>query len=172
MSEHLVIRPAADADLDVVGAMCVDAYAAAGHLEPADPYAETLRDARTRAREADVLVAERDGVVVGTVTICPVGSAFGEIGREGESEFRFLAVQPGTWRSGIGEALVAACEERAHARGATAHVICVIDINEGAHRFYDRLGFERLPDRDWSPREGVHLLAYRRRVPYDAVVAD
>ena len=29
-----------------------------------------------------------------------------------------------------------------------------------AHRLYDRLGFSRLPECDWSPSEGVHLLAY------------
>jgi ribosomal protein S18 acetylase RimI-like enzyme len=29
-----------------------------------------------------------------------------------------------------------------------------------AHRLYERLGFVRLPERDWSPVPGVHLLAY------------
>lgn len=167
MPDALLIRPATEADLDAVGDLCVIAYASAGHLDPADVYAETLRDARTRAQTAEILVAERDGRMVGTVTICPPGTPFSEIGRAGESEFRFLAVAPEAWRSGVGEALVEACEERAAARGDAAHVICVIDINDGAHRFYDRLGFSRLPERDWSPREGISLLAYRRALPYD-----
>ena len=165
MSDSLLIRRACDADLPAVGDLCVTAYASAGHLDPADVYAETLRDARTRAESAEVLVAERDGRLVGTVTICPPGTPFSEIGREGESEFRFLAVAPEAWRTGVGEALVDACEQRAVAAGARAHVICVIDRNDGAHRFYRRLGFSRLPERDWSPREGVDLLAYRRAVP-------
>jgi hypothetical protein len=29
-----------------------------------------------------------------------------------------------------------------------------------AHRLYERLGFTRLPERDWSPLPGVHLMAY------------
>jgi hypothetical protein len=30
-----------------------------------------------------------------------------------------------------------------------------------AHRIYERLGFTRIPERDWSPVPGVDLLAYR-----------
>jgi hypothetical protein len=29
-----------------------------------------------------------------------------------------------------------------------------------AHRLYARLGFRRLPERDWSPTPGVDLLVY------------
>jgi len=29
-----------------------------------------------------------------------------------------------------------------------------------AHRIYQRLGFERVPERDWSPIAGVDLLAF------------
>jgi hypothetical protein len=39
-------------------------------------------------------------------------------------------------------------------------VICVIDINTAAHRFYERLGYSRSPERDWQPRPGVNLLAF------------
>lgn len=161
----LTIRAATEDELDAVGELCIASYSAGGHLDPGDDYTETLRDARARARSADVLVAVLDGEIVGTVTICPAGSEFAEVGRAGESEFRFLAVAPAAWRTGVGEALVAFCEQRAIERGASTHVICVIDRNEGAHRFYDRLGFHRLPERDWMPRPGVHLQAYARAVP-------
>lgn len=162
----LLIRPARADELDLVGQICVTAYAAGGHLDANDDYADTLRDAGDRAATTEVLVADRDGEIVGTVTICPVQSPYAEIGRAGESEFRFLAVVPSAWRTGVGEALVDACEQRARERGASAHVICVIDVNEAAHRLYRRLGFQRLPERDWSPRAGVNLLAYRRPVPF------
>lgn len=161
----LIIRAATEDELEPVGELCIASYSAGGHLDPGDDYTETLRDASARARSAEVLVAVMDGAIVGTVTICPAGSEFAEIGRAGESEFRFLAVAPAAWRTGIGEALVAACEQRAIERGASSHVICVIDRNEGAHRFYDRLGFHRLPERDWMPRPGVRLQAYARAVP-------
>ena len=166
MPSPLIIRTASDFEYDEIGELCVDSYATAGHLDPTDPYTITLRDARARDAQAKVLVAERDGAIVGTVTICPSGTMFAEVGRDGESEFRFLAVAPTAWRTGVGEALVAACEQWARENGAPAHVICVIDRNDGAHRFYEQLGFTRLPERDWSPREGVNLLAFRRAVPY------
>ena len=165
MTTSLDIRAAEAEELDEVGDLCVESYAAGGHLSPTDPYAETLRDARDRAQSAEVLVALREGRIVGTVTICPSGSTYAEVGRQGESEFRFLAVSPSAWRTGVGEALVDACEVRARQRGASAHVICVVDRNHGAHRFYERLGFTRLPERDWEPRPGVSLQAYRRAVP-------
>ena len=155
----------------MVGDLCVDAYRASGHLDEGDAYTDTLRDAEERARNGVLLVAVRDGDVVGTVTICPAGSPFSETGTEDECEFRFLAVAPAAWRSGVGEALVAACEEWAIDHGKSAHVICVVDGNRAAERLYERLGFERLPERDWSPRDGVSLRAYRRAVPYAAVAA-
>jgi ribosomal protein S18 acetylase RimI-like enzyme len=166
VTDSLLIRPALDSEFDRIGQLCVESYASAGHLDPTDAYTVTLRDARTRAAHAELLVADRDGEIVGTVTICPSDTLFAEVGRDGESEFRFLAVAPQAWRTGVGEALVEACELRARETGTTAHVICVIDRNEEARGFYERRGFERLPERDWSPREGVHLLAYRRDVPF------
>ena len=30
-----------------------------------------------------------------------------------------------------------------------------------AHRLYERLGFDRMTSRDWSPMPGVDLIAYR-----------
>jgi len=40
-------------------------------------------------------------------------------------------------------------------------VLCVIDGNEGAQRLYERRGFARLPERDWSPGPDVSLRAFR-----------
>ena len=162
----LSVRLAEPSELDEAGRLCVAAYTASGHLSASDPYAETLRDARSRATSTEVLVALRGNVVVGTVTICPADSPYAEISNPDESEFRFLAVSPEAWRTGVGEALVEACELRAGERGRVAQVICVIDSNAPAHHFYTRLGFSRLPDRDWSPVQGVQLLAYRRAVPW------
>lgn len=142
----------------------MSAYDAAGQLEPGSPYAATLRDTAARAREGILLVAEREGQVVGTVTICPTGSEFAEIGGPGELEFRFLAVHPDHQREGIADALVAACEEHARATGAHTLAICVRDTNVGAAGMYARRGFQRVPERDWTPREGVDLLALTRPV--------
>lgn len=164
MTDDLLIRRATEADLVTAGDICVSAYDAAGQLEPGSPYAETLRDTGSRVDDSILLVAERDGVVVGTVTICSPGSASREIGRDDEVEFRFLAVAPQAWRTGVADALVAACEDHARRTQARALAICVRDTNVAAAQMYERKGFVRVPDRDWSPRPGVDLLALTRPV--------
>ena len=103
-------------------------------------------------------------LVVGTVTICPPASPFREIGRDGEVEFRFLAVAPEAWGHGVGNALVVACEDHARAIGSNRLVICVRDINAAAMTLYERQGFQRLPERDWHPVPEVALLAFEKNL--------
>jgi ribosomal protein S18 acetylase RimI-like enzyme len=58
-------------------------------------------------------------------------------------------------------ALVGACLERAREIGCSAVVLGSLPEMEAAHRLYQRLGFRRIPGRDWSPAEGVDLQAFR-----------
>lgn len=164
VSESLPLRPALPGEFDRIADICVDAYSTGGHLRENDPYTEVLRDVAGRAQAGPVLVYERDGSIAGTVTICPPGTEFSEIARPGEFEFRFLAVDPSHWGKGIGPGMVEACDQLARENGDTAIVICVISINTQARRMYERMGFDRFPERDWSPNPQVDLLAYRRRV--------
>lgn len=164
MTSPIAVRPAAQADLERAADICVEAYDAAGQLEPGSPYVATLRDTPGRMAEAILLVAERDGVVVGTVTICPIGSPFAEIASEGEVEFRFLAVAPSAQGTGVGSALIAAVEQHARSTRARSLAICVRDTNTDAAAMYERMGFTRVPHRDWTPRPGVDLLALERPV--------
>lgn len=158
------IRPARPDEWARAGALCVAAYDAADQLDPGSAYHAVLADAAGRALDSLVLVAVRNGDMVGTVTICSPGSTSREIGGPDEVEFRFLAVDPAAWRSGVGEAMVAAVEEHARIEGARGLAICVRDTNTAAARLYERLGFTRDPDRDWTPLPDVRLLALRRPV--------
>ena len=45
-------------------------------------------------------------------------------------------------------------------RGYAALVLSSATTMHAAHRLYERLGFTRLPDRDWSPAPHVSLVAY------------
>lgn len=123
-------------------------------------YAAVLRDVATRVAHAEVLVAVDGDRVLGTVTNVPDGGEYGEIAREGEAEFRMLAVAPEAQGRGVGEALVRACIDDARRRGRTALVLSSDASMTTAHRIYDRLGFARDPARDWSPVPGVDLKAY------------
>ncbi|WP_127480665.1 GNAT family N-acetyltransferase [Nocardioides pantholopis] len=167
----LRVRRATPADHGPAGAVTVAAYAEllAG---PEDPYVARLRDAARRDREAELWVAESlpDGIVVGTVTLCPPGppgspgSPWREIAEPDEGEFRMLAVAPTARRRGVGEALARLAIDRFTADGADAVVLSSLVTMTAAHRLYERLGFTRLPERDHAPRPGMHLIAYRKEL--------
>ena len=158
------VRPAHPDELAEVGRLTVAAYTDDGPLSPDDRYAVHLGDAVTRAREAELYVAQledRPDDLAGTVTFCRQESAWSELAQPGEAEFRMLAVAAWARRRGVAEALVGACLERATELGCTAVVLSSLPVQEPAHRIYRRLGFRRTPDRDWSPTEGVDLVAFR-----------
>jgi ribosomal protein S18 acetylase RimI-like enzyme len=76
-----------------------------------------------------------------------------------------LSVAPEAQGRGAGSALVQFCLDRFREAGATAVVLSTLSEMHGAHRIYERLGFERLPERDWTPLPDVALLAYRKELP-------
>jgi ribosomal protein S18 acetylase RimI-like enzyme len=159
----VVIRPAQAAEFDVVGRLTIAAYRADGQLEEeTGGYAEVLADAAGRAGHGDLLVAvETTGTIVGTVLFVLPGSPYAQLAGPNEAEFRMLAVAPSAQGRGVGEALVEACAALARQAGASAIIICVRDFAKGAQRLYARLGFRRVPARDWSPAPDVDLLAMR-----------
>ena len=158
------LRRARPEDLAVVGEVTAAAYADFV-LGEDDPYLDHLRDAARRAREAELWVAvDGDERVLGSVTVCPEGSAWREIAEPGEGEFRMLSVHPSARGAGVGSALVAHVLQRFHDEGATAVVMSSLAEMTGAHRLYERAGFTRLPARDWSPLPQVHLIAFRKEL--------
>ncbi|HET8680883.1 MAG TPA: GNAT family N-acetyltransferase [Micromonosporaceae bacterium] len=162
------VRPARPADHAGGARLTVAAYRADGQLaEETGGYADVLADVAARDGAGELLVAEDDGTgqVLGSVTYCRPGSAYVQLAREGEAEFRMLAVDPAAQGRGVGAALVRACLARAEADGCIAVVICTRDFAEPAKRLYARLGFVRDPARDWCPVPDVHLLALRIALP-------
>ncbi|TJY72296.1 GNAT family N-acetyltransferase [Arthrobacter sp. CAU 1506] len=164
---HITIRPATAADYDDVERLTREAYLAAGHFPAADhPYLVHVSDVAHRAARAEIWVAERGGHVAGAVTLATAGGEYADIAREGELEFRMLAVDPGLQRSGVGRALVEAIV--AHAR--TLDGIDAVSLTTGsdwtaAHRLYESLGFDRVPERDWPvPGTDIRLLVFVKRL--------
>lgn len=157
------IRRAAPGEYAAIGELTVAAYAAFT-TGTEDFYVAHLRDAATRDREAELWVAADDNAVVGTVTIAPEGSPWRELGKPGEGEFRMLAVAPTARGRGVGEALVRHALDRFRAAGHTRVVLCSLADMAAAHRIYRRLGFVRAPELDWSPEEGVDLVAFAKEL--------
>ncbi|WP_026425432.1 GNAT family N-acetyltransferase [Actinokineospora inagensis] len=159
----VVVRPARSDEVRKIGAMTVEAYRSVGYPTGAggSGYAGILADAESRLRSAELLVAaERDGCLLGTVTVALPGTPFAEISRAGELELRMLAVAPPARGRGIGELLVRAVFDRARELGLERVVLCSPEALTAAHRLYERLGFTRLPTRDWRPGPDVLLIAY------------
>ena len=126
-----------------------------------EDYLSELADVAGRAARSQLLVARDDsGAVVGSVALVLDGD-FGEI-TEGEDEaaFRMLVVDPAARGGGVGELLVSTCLARARRSGKRRMVLSTGRGMSAAHRLYLRLGFDRLPERDWSPAPGVDLLVY------------
>ena len=151
-----------DADeLAAIGARTVAAYLADGYLDGGeDGYADHLRNAGDRARQADLAVAIEDAVV-GTVTSCRAGTPWAEVSGDGEAEFRMLAVAPPARGRGVGAALAGWCVDRARADGCHAVALSTLPVMHGAHRIYQRMGFVRTPERDWFPEPDIPLITYR-----------
>ena len=155
------IRRAEPREYDAIGDLTVRAYVAAGLSGVETGYVDALQDAATRAEKAELWVAvdARDRPLAG-VTVTPPGSPYREISRAGEGEFRMLAVDPPARGRGLGEAMVRFCIGRSRELGDRRMVLSAQKENATAHRLYARLGFVRLPERDWSPVAGVDLLAF------------
>ncbi|MFJ8644594.1 GNAT family N-acetyltransferase [Streptomyces sp. NPDC093546] len=160
----ITIRAVRPEEHEALGELTAQAYLGDGLLAFADSdeYLIELRDVARRAAEAEVLVAvERDERLVGGVTFVAGGGPLAETAGDGEAEIRMLAVARQDRRRGAGEALVRACVERARATdGCRRVVLSSQQAMRAAHRVYERLGFVRTPERDWTPVPGVTLHTY------------
>lgn len=154
------IRLARPDEIISIGNLTAAIYVAAGYISPGSDYMARLRDAASRARDAELVVALYEGEATGTVTYCRHGSPWAQLTVPGEAEFRMLAVVPSARGLGLGEALVRHCISRAREDGCTMLRLSTEPVMHAAHRIYRRLGFTRTPDRDWAPQPGVRLLTY------------
>ena len=155
----LEVRDARPEEYDAAGDLVADVYVTEGWSEH-DDYTAELRDARTRAAHADLLVAVLDGAVVGTVTLVLEGGPYAEAADPGESVIRMLATAPAARGQGAGAKLVEECVTRSRAAGLSAVRLSTQQKMHAAHRVYERLGFTRTPERDWSPVPGMELFTY------------
>ncbi|MGW3471954.1 N-acetyltransferase family protein [Saccharopolyspora sp. NPDC000995] len=154
------IRVARLAEYEAIGELSVRAYIEAGSVSSDIDYTVAPRDAAGRAGKAELLVAVEGDEVQGTVTLARPGSGYADLARPGELEFRMLAVAPEVAGNGVGRALVETVIDRARAERLQRVVLFVQDRAKPAQRLYQRLGFERRPDRDWIPAAEVKLFGF------------
>jgi len=141
-----------------VAELLARAYRPFGHFDANPEYEAEVVDVAGRAAHDVVLVALRDGELVGSATVARAGSPSAELAAEGEIELRYVAVAPEAQGTGVAKALVAGAEAQARAAGATGLVISVISWNTPAHELYRGLGFVRDDVRTWRPVPQVELV--------------
>lgn len=160
------IREARPHEYERLGDILVEAYSTyaaidAGYAAALPDYAVQLRDIASRAVVCTILVAvDEEGQILGGVTYVPGPDPYAESEEEGEATIRMLAVAPRAQGQGIGRALTEACIELARAQGRRRIALTTMPVMTRARRLYERLGFRRVPGRDWSPVTGISLLGY------------
>jgi len=154
----LSVEPAGPDDFAAIAELTVGVYL--GEDLASERYVPQLADVAGRADQAELLVVRDGERVVGSVALVLEGE-FGEITESDDAAaFRMLVVDPAARGRGVGDLLVRSCLDRARAAGKRRMVLSTDPRMTAAHRLYERLGFRRMPERDWSPAPGVDLMVY------------
>lgn len=133
-------------------------YSAGAPPELWAPYAQDIANVAGRAGDAQAIVAEDAGVLLGSITLYLDGAA-GQAWPAGWAGIRLLGVAPAARGQGIGRRLTEECILRARAAGRSHLGLHTTEMMAAARALYERMGFTRLPDFDhhYGP---IHLLAY------------
>lgn len=149
-----------------VSALVESAYAA--DFELSDEYRASIAAVAERASDHQVWVATDawSGMLLGTVSTPRAGEAISPLAHDGELDFRYLGVAAAARRRGIGALLVEHVLLLARIRAIPRVVLNTGPDMVAAQRLYDRLGFERLHEREFrfQRRDGSSflMLAYGR----------
>jgi ribosomal protein S18 acetylase RimI-like enzyme len=155
----ITIRGCVPAEYVVAGELVVEAYRTLGDTGD-EFYEQELRDIAGRAATSDVLVAEAAGRIVGCVTFVDGLNPLSQVEDPDAATIRMLGVAREARGRGVGEALVRVCIDRARSSGRRRMRLHTRKSMASAHRLYERLGFRRDPDHDWSPAPGMLLLGF------------
>ncbi len=162
------IRLVDPGELEELGRLTVHAYTGLAGFDPGEGYLAELGDTARRAAAAVVLVAvDPHGRILGGVTYVPGPGPYFEWEDHdggpgppatGSAGIRMLAVAPEARGAGVGTALVRACLARARADGRDRVWLHTTPEMTDAHRIYEREGFVRAPQADWTG--ALRLWAY------------
>ncbi|WP_083922192.1 GNAT family N-acetyltransferase [Nocardiopsis halotolerans] len=155
----MIVRRVLPDEMNAVSELRVTAYTADGLLDANPAYVETLRLLGADGR-GEILVAADEDRLLGTIMFEP-WSPESEIARNAdEAEIRAFAVAPEARGRGVGRDLVNALVERAREEGVSRLLLSTLPEMVSAQYVYRARGFERVPERDWTPMPGVELITY------------
>ncbi len=152
---ELTLRPATPADIPALSRLAIDSFNAKfaelySAQDLATFLAESLEEGPIAAELANpdrvYQLAEADGVLMGYCKIS-LTCGFPQHARGHRvMELKQLYAAAGATGMGIGKALMDWAMAQFAARGADEVQLSVYSENEGAHRFYQRYGFEKVAD--------------------------
>jgi len=161
------IREALPGDRDAIREVTLSAFQEYAAVMPShwEAYRQSSLETLAEVQPAEQLVAEKEGVIVGTVLLFPAGTAISAPGevpilREGP-EIRLLGVSPEFRGLGIGAGLMEECLHRARRSGAAFITLHTTDLMQTAKRMYERMGFGRAPELDFQVSEDLTVQGYR-----------
>ena len=162
----LEIRDARRGDRDAARKLTLSAFQQyAAVMPPArwEGYRENILATLTEVGPAQHILAEKDGIILGSVLLYPPGTAFStpDEGSFTCPEVRLLAVAPDARGQGIGTALMKECIRRTRQLGAACLNPHTTDMMQVAMRMYERMGFVRAPELDFHPDPSITVKAYR-----------
>lgn len=170
-SKTVIIRDAGAGDQAAAVAVTVAAYEQYAGVMPAfawERYRQNIVETLQGRDNGELIVAEWDGHIVGSVKLMsPPRQAQGEpnesIGPQTTDvpEMRLLAVSPDARGHGIGHRLTEECIQRTRAQGYSSMTLHTHEMMAVAMNMYERMGFVRAPELDYSPVEGALVKGYR-----------
>jgi predicted N-acetyltransferase YhbS len=161
------IRDARPSDRSAIEAVTLSAYQEYAMLMSAhwEGYRQNIVATLAAVEPAAQIVAEREGEIVGAVLLYPRGAVIAAPGGGAFTltapEVRLLAVAPAARGRAVGAVLMNECVRRARQSGATAVTLHTTDVMQAAIRIYERMGFLRAPELDFSPAPGATVQGYR-----------
>jgi len=159
-----IIRDAHPEELDEVAAVLKDAFEQYARLIPPDAwqsYLEDIMDVRGRLPESQLIVAEVDWKIVGSVTLFLNESESPSPWPHGWAGVRLLGVRPAFRGKGVGKALMEECIRRCREKGVKMVGLHTTEAMGVARRMYERMGFVRVPEFDFHPSPEAVVVAYK-----------
>ncbi|RZT66339.1 GNAT family N-acetyltransferase [Leucobacter luti] len=129
-------------------------------------YLGEIANVAERAAQHRVWVAEdtESGALLGTITTPRPGQRLSDVAQPGEMDLRLLGVARSARGRGIGSLIMRHGLRLARIRGTARVVLNTSTEMVAAYQLYDRMGFERLPEREQRIERpdgsGFTLLAY------------
>ena len=166
-THQVTIRDARPDEADAVSEVIRAAYAQFESRYPADwsRYFEMVVKVERHYENAQIIVAEQAGRLVGTVMFYPDGSLSAQgPWPEGSAGVLRLAVVPEARGLGLARRLTQECIRRAREAGIHTVALHTTDWMPVAKAMYERMGFTRDEAIDFVPRSGIYAYGYRLEV--------